>query len=46
VQNIADFHAEQQSQGVQFTSPPAELHGQKIARFRDSEGAEYSVSGQ
>ena len=46
VANIGSFYAEQQSQGMQFTAPPTELHGQKIARFKDSEGAEYVVSGQ
>lgn len=30
--------------GLQFTSPPTPLHGSDIARLRDSEGAEISVS--
>jgi catechol 2,3-dioxygenase-like lactoylglutathione lyase family enzyme len=46
VPNIADFYTDQQAKGVQFTSPPADMHGQKVGRFRDSEGAECSVSGQ
>jgi hypothetical protein len=46
VADIAAFYAEQQGKGVPFTAPPADMHGQKIARFIDSEGAECSVSGQ
>ncbi|HEY2396533.1 MAG TPA: VOC family protein [Rudaea sp.] len=46
VPTIADFYADQQARGVQFTSPPTDMHGQKIARFKDSEGAECSASGQ
>jgi predicted enzyme related to lactoylglutathione lyase len=45
VADLAAFYAEQKSRGVNFTAPPAELHGQKIARFEDCEGAECSVSG-
>ena len=45
VTDIAAFHAERSRQGVQFTSPPTELHGQRIAKFRDTDGAECSVSG-
>jgi len=46
VPDIAAFYAEQQGKGVPFTAPPADMHGQKVARFIDSEGAECSVSGQ
>ena len=45
VADVAAFYAEQTDAGVRFTSPPTPLHGQTIARFLDSEGAECSVSG-
>lgn len=45
VADVQAFHAEQSALGVAFTSAPTLLHGQTIARFRDSEGAECSVSG-
>jgi len=45
VADIDAFHAELQRRGVAFSSPPTSMHGQKIARFIDSEGAECSVSG-
>jgi lactoylglutathione lyase len=45
VADVQAFHAEQSARGVAFISAPTQLHGQTIARFRDSEGAECSVSG-
>ncbi|HEX4389241.1 MAG TPA: VOC family protein [Steroidobacteraceae bacterium] len=45
VADVQAFHAEHSARGVAFTSAPTQLHGQTIARFRDSEGAECSVSG-
>jgi predicted enzyme related to lactoylglutathione lyase len=45
VDDIKSFHARAMSQGVQFTSPPTELHGQLIAKMRDLDGAETSISG-
>jgi len=45
VSDIQQFYAKASSQGVQFTSPPTELHGQRIAKLRDIDGAECSVSG-
>jgi len=45
VADVAAFYAEQRAAGIEFTAPPTPLHGQTIARFRDSEGAECSVSG-
>lgn len=45
VEDLDRFHTDAQAQGVSFTSPPREVHGQRIARFRDPEGAEISVSG-
>ena len=45
VPDIQDFYHKALSNGVQFTSPPTDLHGQRIAKLRDSDGAECSVSG-
>lgn len=46
VENIDEFYASAQSDGVEFTSPPTETFGHRIAKFKDSEGAECSVSGK
>jgi predicted enzyme related to lactoylglutathione lyase len=45
VPDVQGFHAEATSKGVQFTSPPTMIHGQQIAKLRDMDGAECSVSG-
>jgi lactoylglutathione lyase len=45
VADIDGFYSETSRQGVKFTSPPTDLHGQRIASFKDTDGAEYSVSG-
>jgi lactoylglutathione lyase len=45
VPDIDAFFARSTRQGVEFTSPPTELHGLRIARFKDTDGAECSVSG-
>lgn len=45
VPDIDAFYAQKKEQGIEFTSPPTALHGSKIARFKDSEGVECSVSG-
>lgn len=42
--DIDNFHAAGQAEGLLFTSPPTEVHGTRIARFRDMDGAEISVS--
>lgn len=41
---IDDFYAAGRSEGVVFTSPPTDVHGTRIARFLDMDGAEISVS--
>jgi lactoylglutathione lyase len=46
VSDLAAFHAERSGNGIEFTSPPTRLHGQHLARIRDSEGAECSLSGE
>jgi lactoylglutathione lyase len=42
--DIDDFHAAGRAKGLVFTSPPTDVHGTRIARFRDPDGAEISVS--
>src|SRR5437868_15244732 len=42
--DLDGFHAKAQSRGVVFTSPPTDMHGTRIARFRDLDGAEISIS--
>ena len=46
VPDIDRFYAEKNGNGVEFTSAPSELFGSRIARFKDSEGVECSVSGK
>lgn len=43
--DLADFYARREELGLGFTQPPTEMHGVHIARFRDIDGAEISVSG-
>jgi catechol 2,3-dioxygenase-like lactoylglutathione lyase family enzyme len=43
--NLTDFYARREELGLTFTQPPTEMHGIHIARIRDSEGAEVSLSG-
>jgi lactoylglutathione lyase len=45
-EDIDNFYAAGQAQGLAFTSPPTDMHGTRIARFRDPEGAEITVSGK
>jgi catechol 2,3-dioxygenase-like lactoylglutathione lyase family enzyme len=44
VDDVRDFHARRDELGIEFSEPPREEHGVRLARFRDSEGAEVSVS--
>lgn len=46
VDDIDEFCSRAASDGVEFTSPPTETFGSRIARFKDSEGAECGVSGK
>jgi catechol 2,3-dioxygenase-like lactoylglutathione lyase family enzyme len=41
--DIDNFYAAGQAEGLVFTSPPTDMHGTRIARFRDLDGAEISV---
>jgi len=45
VSEIDHFFSELTAQGVEAVAPPTDLHGQRIAKLRDSDGAEFSVSG-
>jgi predicted enzyme related to lactoylglutathione lyase len=46
VEDIDRFYAEKKAAGVEFITEPTETFGSRIAKFRDSEGAECSVSGK
>lgn len=46
VPDIDKFYEEKKDNGVEFTSAPTETFGSRIARFKDSEGIECSVSGK
>jgi catechol 2,3-dioxygenase-like lactoylglutathione lyase family enzyme len=39
------FYAERTADGVVGVDPPTDLHGHRIAKLRDPDGAEFSVSG-
>lgn len=43
--NLAEFYERRDQLSLSFTQPPTEMHGIHIARFRDIDGAETSVSG-
>lgn len=45
VDSLAEFYGRRDELGIVFTEPPKEMHGVHIARFRDVDGAEVSVSG-
>jgi predicted enzyme related to lactoylglutathione lyase len=45
VPDVDAFHREMADAGVTFTQPPTLMHGVKIGRFLDSEGAECSLGG-
>src|SRR5258705_2854081 len=38
------FYAARDANGIVFTQPPEMMHGSRIARFHDCEGAETSLS--
>jgi lactoylglutathione lyase len=46
VDDIDAFVAACAGRGVTIVSPPTPLHGQRIAKLRDPDGAEFSVSGR
>ena len=46
VDDFDDFYAKATADGIEFTSDPTDMHGHRIARFKDLDGAECSVSGK
>ena len=44
VDDLDAFIGDAEAKGIAITSPPREVHGTRVARFRDCEGAEVSVS--
>lgn len=44
-EDLAGFYARRAELGLEFTQPPTQMHGIHIARFRDPDGSETSVSG-
>jgi predicted enzyme related to lactoylglutathione lyase len=44
VPDIASFYAQKSGHGIEFTSAPTMLHGQRLAKFKDTDGAECSLS--
>jgi catechol 2,3-dioxygenase-like lactoylglutathione lyase family enzyme len=42
--DLDNFHSAGQAEGLVFTCPPTDVHGTRIARFRDIDGAEIAVS--
>jgi len=44
-EDVDRFYAEAQVKGIAFTSAPTEMHGTRLARFLDPDGAEITVSG-
>jgi len=46
VDDIDRFYDSGRAEGLVFTSPPTDMHGSRIARFRDVDGAEISVSSR
>lgn len=45
VDDLQGFYDEKKQAGVTFTSAPEEVHGVRVARLLDVDGAEISVSG-
>jgi catechol 2,3-dioxygenase-like lactoylglutathione lyase family enzyme len=42
--DLTAFYEARERLGIAFTQPPTEMHGTRIARFLDPDGAETSVS--
>ena len=43
--DLREFYDRRDELGLSFTQKPTEMHGIHIARFRDVDGAETSISG-
>ena len=46
VEDLTNLYADRAKAGLDFTSAPRAVHGSTIARFRDNEGRECSISGK
>ena len=46
VEDLDSFHADALNNGISCTSPPRDVHGSRIARFLDPDGAEISIGGR
>ncbi len=46
VADVDAFCGDRSAHGVEVVAPPVDLHGQRIAKLRDVDGAEFSVSGE
>ena len=46
VPDVVAFYADLTANGVAGEQAPTDLHGQKIAKMRDPDGAEFSVGGR
>ena len=46
VEHIDDFYVQRTAQGVRGIAAPTDLHGQRLAKLADTDGAEFSVSGK
>jgi catechol 2,3-dioxygenase-like lactoylglutathione lyase family enzyme len=44
-EDLAGFYGRRDDLGITFTQPPTDMHGTQIARFRDMDRAEVSISG-
>jgi hypothetical protein len=42
--DVVRLHAEAATNGLAFSAPPREQHGTQIARIRDADGVEISLS--
>ncbi len=46
VEELDRFHAEAMANGIKFTSEPRDMHGTRLARFLDPDGAEITIGGK
>jgi hypothetical protein len=46
VDDLTSLYENRAKNGIDFTSPPRALHGSLLARFRDNDGRECSISGK
>ena len=44
-EDLDAFYAAREANGVIFTAPPVDMHGSRISRALDCEGAEISIGG-